>query len=198
MLGVVARNLAENAIRYAGPGAERDALGSTRGRRGRADRGRRRSRRRPGRPAAPVRALLPGRPLAGIARHRARPRDRQARRHVRRRDGRGARRPRSAASRSAASFPTRVVAVHHSVTGTSPAGSPGDARQIARLAGRLGANHDGASNDNELMSLAEIAAKHGDAGVTDREAVFEVRDLSVSYSGSRQSGASTSTSTRTR
>ena len=34
------------------------------------------------------------------------------------------------------------------------------------------------------MSLAEIAAKHGDAGVTDREAVFEVRDLYVSYSGS--------------
>ena len=34
------------------------------------------------------------------------------------------------------------------------------------------------------MSLAEIAAKHGDAGVTSREAVFEVRDLYVSYSGS--------------
>ena len=34
------------------------------------------------------------------------------------------------------------------------------------------------------MSLAEIAAKHGDAGVTNREAVFEVRDLYVSYSGS--------------
>ena len=36
MLRVVAQNLAENAIRYAGPGHERDALGATRGRRRRA------------------------------------------------------------------------------------------------------------------------------------------------------------------
>ena len=33
----------------------------------------------------------------------------------------------------------------------------------------------------EPMSLAEIAKEHGDEGVTNREAVFEVRDLSVSY-----------------
>ena len=36
MLRVVARNLAENAIRYAGTGDERDALGARDGRRGRA------------------------------------------------------------------------------------------------------------------------------------------------------------------
>jgi phosphate transport system ATP-binding protein len=35
----------------------------------------------------------------------------------------------------------------------------------------------------EPMSLAEIAKKHGDAGVTNREAVFQVKDLAVSYSG---------------
>ena len=33
------------------------------------------------------------------------------------------------------------------------------------------------------MSLAEIAKEHGDQGVTNREAVFKVSDLSVSYSG---------------
>ena len=35
----------------------------------------------------------------------------------------------------------------------------------------------------EPMSLAEIAKEHGDQGVTNREAVFRVTDLSVSYSG---------------
>ena len=35
----------------------------------------------------------------------------------------------------------------------------------------------------EPMSLAEIAKEHGDEGVTNREAVFQVNDLSVSYSG---------------
>ena len=35
----------------------------------------------------------------------------------------------------------------------------------------------------EPMSLAEIAREHGDEGVTDREAVFQVNDLAVSYSG---------------
>jgi phosphate transport system ATP-binding protein len=35
----------------------------------------------------------------------------------------------------------------------------------------------------EPMSLADIAQKHGDDGVTNREAVFEVRDLYVSYGG---------------
>ena len=35
----------------------------------------------------------------------------------------------------------------------------------------------------EPMSLAEIAKEHGDQGVTNREAVFEVSDLSVSYGG---------------
>jgi phosphate transport system ATP-binding protein len=33
------------------------------------------------------------------------------------------------------------------------------------------------------MSLAEIAKEHGDGGVTNREAVFQVTDLAVSYSG---------------
>ena len=35
----------------------------------------------------------------------------------------------------------------------------------------------------EPMSLAEIAKEHGDDGVTSREAVFQVKDLAVSYSG---------------
>ena len=35
----------------------------------------------------------------------------------------------------------------------------------------------------EPMSLAEIAKEHGDQGVTNREAVFEVSGLSVSYGG---------------
>ena len=35
----------------------------------------------------------------------------------------------------------------------------------------------------EPMSLAEIAKEHGDEGVTNREAVFQVNDLAVSYSG---------------
>ena len=64
MLRVVARNLAENAIRYAGPGAtftltiERTADGASSSRAAR-----RRRRRRRGRAAAPLRALLP-RPTA--------------------------------------------------------------------------------------------------------------------------------------
>ena len=33
------------------------------------------------------------------------------------------------------------------------------------------------------MSLADIAKQHGDAGVTNREAVFQVNDLAVAYSG---------------
>jgi phosphate transport system ATP-binding protein len=33
------------------------------------------------------------------------------------------------------------------------------------------------------MSLAEIAKEHGDDGVTNREAVFQVNDLAVSYGG---------------
>jgi phosphate transport system ATP-binding protein len=35
----------------------------------------------------------------------------------------------------------------------------------------------------EPMSLAEIAKGHGDEGVTNREAVFQVSDLAVSYNG---------------
>jgi phosphate transport system ATP-binding protein len=35
----------------------------------------------------------------------------------------------------------------------------------------------------EPMSLAEIAKEHGDGGVTNREAVFQVADLAVSYNG---------------
>jgi phosphate transport system ATP-binding protein len=35
----------------------------------------------------------------------------------------------------------------------------------------------------EPMTLADIAQEHGEEGVTNREAVFQVRDLSVSYGG---------------
>ena len=91
MLRVVAENLTRNAIRYAGPGATFTLSVSRRRRERRADGIRHRRRRRRSRPPTPVRALLPHRPGASLARHGSRPRDRQARRHVRRRRGRGGR-----------------------------------------------------------------------------------------------------------
>ncbi len=42
---------------------------------------------------------------------------------------------------------------------------------------------DPASNTIEPMSLGQIANEHGDAGVSNREVVFQVNDLNVSYSG---------------
>ena len=81
MLQVLLGNLLDNALRYAGRGATFRIDGAPGGRH-RAARGLRRRRgrgclRRP----APVRALLPLRPLAHDARHRPRARDRQAHRH---------------------------------------------------------------------------------------------------------------------
>ena len=93
MLRVVAQNLAENAIRYAGPGATFTLAVERDGGRGRPARHRRRGRGRGGAAAAALRALLPRRPRARLARHRARARDREAHRHAGRRHGRGARRP---------------------------------------------------------------------------------------------------------
>ncbi len=93
MIRVVATNLVENAIRYAGAGATL-TLSVTSGNGEVAltasDTGHRRRR---GRSAAALRALLPGRPRAGIQGNRARPRDRETRRHRRRRTRRGGRRP---------------------------------------------------------------------------------------------------------
>ncbi len=94
MIRVVVQNLAQNAVRYAGPGAHvsvtlrhedggvalivaDDGVGCPRG----------------GRPSS-LRALLPGRPGAGLARDRARPRDREARDQLGRWNRRGAGRPR--------------------------------------------------------------------------------------------------------
>ena len=92
MLRVVAQNLAENAIRYAGPGARSRSRSSASGDgvvlRGTDD----------GVGVgeteldAAVRALLPRRPRARLARHGARARDRQAHRHAGGRHRRGARR----------------------------------------------------------------------------------------------------------
>jgi phosphate transport system ATP-binding protein len=42
---------------------------------------------------------------------------------------------------------------------------------------------DHTSTTIEPMSLAEIAKEHGDAGVSNREAVFQVKGLAVAYSG---------------
>ena len=100
------QNLAENAIRYAGPGAtftlaverEGDAI-VLRGH------GRRRRRQRGGALAA-VRALLPRRPRARLARHGPRARDRQAHRRPGGRHRRGAAAAREPGSRSAARFPS--------------------------------------------------------------------------------------------
>ena len=90
MLRVVLENLAENAMRYAGDGVTFSHHGRAR---------RRptscitaaptRARRRRGGPATSLRALLPSRPRARVARHRPRPRDRQAHRDERGRPGGG-------------------------------------------------------------------------------------------------------------
>ena len=123
MLRVVARNLAENAIRYAGPGAtftlsvERDggtvvALGRDDG-----------DRRRRGGAAAALRALLSRRPGACVAWDGARARDREAHRHAGGRDGRGAGSARARA-RGALRVPGARSASpdrHHIFTSGSPA-----------------------------------------------------------------------------
>ena len=90
MMRAVARNLAENAIRYAGPGA--NAVLSVQRRDGKS------SSRSPmtgpasTRPTFPVvfERFLPRRPLPRVARHGARPGDREARRRLRGWLGRGA------------------------------------------------------------------------------------------------------------
>ena len=89
MLRVLARNLAENAIRYAGPGttSRSEPCGRTTPRIVLSG-SRRRDRRRGVVAPAAVRALLPGRPGSSVSRHRARSRDRQAHRDA----GRGNRR----------------------------------------------------------------------------------------------------------
>ncbi len=94
MLRIVAENLAENAIRYAGHGATFTLSVVLEDGTADPDRGRRRNRGRGRRPAAPLRALLARRRGACLSWHRPRARDREARRHRRRRHGRGARRPR--------------------------------------------------------------------------------------------------------
>ncbi len=98
MLRVLARNLAENAIRYAGPGTT-FTLGAAREDGGAVVlSGRDNGIGVEGVVApAPVRALLPGRPGSSVSRHRARPRDRQAHRDP---GGRNRRRERRAGQRS--------------------------------------------------------------------------------------------------
>ena len=104
MLRVVVENLLANSIRYAGPGEHVPdrALESARGAAGRGL-GRRQGR-SARRSAAPVRALLPRRPGANEPRHGPRPRDREARRHVRGRRSRGDERARPG-PRGACPFP---------------------------------------------------------------------------------------------
>ena len=94
MLRVIAQNLAENAIRYAGPGAH-FTLGVERvGRTGSCSAAPTTASASARRARPAVRALLPRRPGARVARHGAGARDRQAHRHAGRRHGRGAGRPR--------------------------------------------------------------------------------------------------------
>ena len=133
MLRVVARNLAENAIRYAGPGAtftlgvERDGDAVV------AQRTRRRDRDRRGRAPAALRALLPRRPRARVARDRARARDREAHRHAGGRHGRGARRTwtRARGSLRAARAVARSPDRHHIFT----TGHPGRSRPAEETGG---------------------------------------------------------------
>ena len=85
MIRVIASNLAENAIRYAGPGSTFTLTV----RPGELVACRRRRRGRGGRPAAPLRALLPRRSRTRLARDRPRARDREAHRQLGRRHRRG-------------------------------------------------------------------------------------------------------------
>ena len=93
MLRVVVENLVANSIRYCGPGSTCSVTDLPGGAGAAARRRRRRQGRRRERPAAPVRALLPRRPGPHVPRHGPRARDREARRHLGRRHGRGPRRP---------------------------------------------------------------------------------------------------------
>ena len=90
MLRVIGQNLAENAIRYAGPGASFTLAVERDGEQRRPAGNRRRRRRQRGGARAPVRALLPRRSRARVPRHRPRPGDRQAHRRPGGRNGRGA------------------------------------------------------------------------------------------------------------
>ena len=91
MLRVVAQNLAENAIRYAGPGRDLHSRHRAR-RRTTSCCGAPTTARCPGGgAAAPLRAVLPCRSGAFFSRDGTRSRDRQARRHAGRGHGRGAR-----------------------------------------------------------------------------------------------------------
>ena len=155
MLLVVARNLAENAIRYAGPGttftltAERepDGVGRPLGPR------RRDGRRRVG-AAAALRAFLPRRPRAGIAGNRARARDREAHRDPGGRDRRGARWPRPGARgplRLRVSAVARTPDFHRMFTRRPPGGR--------NPPGRLGA-----MNMRALAALAASTAARRSAG----------------------------------
>jgi len=92
MLRVVVENLVANAIRYSGPGSMCSITVSQEAASPVPRRLRRRGRGSPGRSAAPVRAFLPSRPGALVARHRPRSRDREARRHLGRWHGGGAQR----------------------------------------------------------------------------------------------------------
>ena len=92
MLRVVVENLVANSIRYAGPGSTCRISRHAGGRDAAAHRRRRRRGASTAGRRAAVRALLPRRHRALVARHRARARDRQAHRHLGRRLGRGARR----------------------------------------------------------------------------------------------------------
>ena len=109
MLRVVVENLVANAIRYAGPGSTcRISVTNEASCAAPARVSRRRRRRRVAGPRPPVRALLPRRHGAHVARHRARPRDREAHRHLRGRLGRGARRARTR-PRDRLPLPARTV-----------------------------------------------------------------------------------------
>src|SRR6185436_2734008 len=166
------------------PRRERDSLRRARGdvharrgarrRRGPPARHRRRGRGRRDPALAPLRAVLPRRPGAGVARHGARPGHREARRHAGRRHGGGCGRTRRR-TRDPLRIPGAALSVHHSGTTSSPRcfGRGRDTRGgVAVTAPEL---------DN--LRLAQLAPAAADDR-RGREVVFDVESLDVAYDGS--------------
>ena len=197
MIRVVAQNLAENAIRYAGPGATFTLAIERVGDDGRPPRHGRRRRRRGGAARAALRALLPRRPGARLARDGARSRDREARRHAGRRHGRGARRagggPRDPLHVPARADAAALVHQFSHQTFTIPEGprgrqrtrrdtaSPVSTRRRPRLQRRPGSTR-ARSIATELAGdpSSHLASRTPPRG---SEVVFDVEGLSVSYGG---------------
>ena len=187
MIRVIAQNLAENAIRYAGPGAtftlavERDGdsivlRGTDDGvgvEEAQLD--------------APLRAVLPGRPGPRLPRHRPRPCDREARGDPGGRHDRGARRPRRRA-RDPRDLPgrRRTLTPEPGRCGPATTSSPHGHHSAAHRpdGGRdTPAGVAVATPEIDSARIGQLAAPASADDPRGREVVFGVDGLDVSYSG---------------